>query len=68
MATELELLEERVQRLEDLIASIVPLVPQGIADQDTFNDYTGEKERLRRERPDRTVVTEPNTRPTTGVR
>lgn len=61
MATEFEQLNERLTRLENLLAEIIPLVPEGIADQERFVKYDTQKERLRRERPDRKVVTEPNT-------
>lgn len=65
MATELELLEHRVRELENILAKVLPLVPIGIADPVDTEAFNNEKERLRSERPDRTVVTEPNTRPTT---
>ena len=52
MATELEILRERITRLENIVLTVLPTIPHEMASPQLVAEYDAEKERLRAERPD----------------
>ena len=52
MATEIEILRERITRLEDLVLTVLPTIPREMASTELVAEYDEEKTRLRNERPD----------------